>query len=61
MTKSLKEQLENCERKIVENALNANGGNRTKTAKILGVSRMTLFYKMRKYGLLEIRSNYSRQ
>ena len=49
---TLKEALEGPERRIIERALGANGGNRKATAAMLGINRTTLFNKMRKYGLL---------
>jgi len=49
----LKQALEDPERRIIENALRLNGGNRQETAKALDINRTTLFNKMRKYDLLE--------
>ncbi len=49
----LKRALEAPERRIIENALRENGGNRQDTAKALDINRTTLFNKMRKYELLE--------
>jgi len=49
----LKRALEDPERRIIEHALRANGGNRQDTARALDINRTTLFNKMRKYGLLE--------
>lgn len=49
----LKKALEAPEKRIIERALAANGGNRNSTAKMLGVNRTTLFNKMRKYDLLD--------
>ncbi len=48
----LKEALASPERELIERALRSNGGNRKRTAEMLGVNRTTLFNKMRKYGLL---------
>lgn len=39
------------EREVIEKALQQHGGNRTLTAEALGISRKTLFNKMKKYGL----------
>ena len=36
---------------VVREALNSTGGNRTQTAKLLGISRPTLIAKIEKYGL----------
>ncbi|MDK2886237.1 MAG: hypothetical protein PWP54_795 [Thermosipho sp. (in: thermotogales)] len=49
---SLKSLIEDFERKIIENVLKENKGDRTKTAKKLGISLRTLYYKMQRYGLL---------
>jgi two-component system response regulator FlrC len=39
------------ERKAIEDALDANGGNRTRTAKQLGISLRTLQYRLKEYNL----------
>ena len=49
----LVEALEKYEEDHIVKTLNLNDGNRYQTAKCLGVSRATLFNKMRKYGLME--------
>ena len=49
---SLKSLIEDFERKIIETILKENNGDRTKTAKKLGISLRTLYYKMERYGLL---------
>lgn len=43
--------VENFEKKIIGHILHKHRGNKTKTAKELGVSIRTLYYKMEKYGL----------
>ena len=43
--------LDDAERQALVEALNANGGHRERTADALGISRRTLQYKLRKYGL----------
>ena len=48
---SLKEQVEAFERGLVGRALEATGGNQSEAARRLGVSRVTLIDKMKKYGL----------
>ncbi len=48
---TLKEALEKREREIIEEALSSCGGNITKAAKILGIPRQTLQYKLRKFGI----------
>jgi DNA-binding NtrC family response regulator len=42
---------ETVERDMIVTTLRANNDNRTKTAEVLGISRKTLFNKMREYGL----------
>jgi two-component system response regulator AtoC len=39
------------EKELIERALNKTGGNRTKAAKMLEVSRPMLISKIKKYGL----------
>jgi DNA-binding NtrC family response regulator len=41
------------ERSAIERALASNGFSRTRTAEMLGISRVTLYKKMKKHGLLE--------
>ncbi|NLX13284.1 MAG: sigma-54-dependent Fis family transcriptional regulator [Phycisphaerales bacterium] len=48
---SLKEALEDPEKKIIEQALQANNWNRQITAQILEINRTTLYKKMKRYGL----------
>ena len=48
---SLKEQVEAFERGLVARALESTGGNQSEAARRLGVSRVTLIDKMKKYGL----------
>ena len=45
--------LEELERQRIRDALKEHGGHREKTADALGISRRTLQYKLRKFGLLE--------
>jgi transcriptional regulator with GAF, ATPase, and Fis domain len=49
--KTLKESLEKTERVLIERALEKTGGNQTRAAKELGISRVWLRKKMEKYGL----------
>lgn len=49
---TLAEQVSRSERDLVEQALKANGNNRTRTAKALGVSRVGLYKKLRRLGLM---------
>ena len=47
----LRALLAEVERRAIERALLACGGNRTKTAEKLGISRRQLFDKIREYDL----------
>jgi two-component system response regulator AtoC len=47
----MREQMHDVEREAIRAALNAEGGNRTRAAKRLEMSRRGLIYKMIKYGL----------
>jgi transcriptional regulator with PAS, ATPase and Fis domain len=44
-------QLDSLEANLIHQALNRTNGNRSKSAKLLGVSRDTLLYRMQKHGL----------
>ena len=48
----LKEALEEPEKKIIIQALQAFNWNRQETARVLDINRTTLYKKMKKYGLL---------
>ncbi|MFO1021941.1 MAG: sigma-54 dependent transcriptional regulator [Planctomycetales bacterium] len=48
---SLGRQIAYTERDIIEQTLSKNNFSRTKTAKALGISRVTLYNKMKKYGM----------
>ena len=50
---SFKEAVESLERKLIAEALERNGGNRSKAAEELGIYRRLLYAKMREYGLGE--------
>ena len=43
--------LEEVEKRHIVRSLAYNGGNRSKTAKALGISRATLYEKLHKFGL----------
>ncbi|MED4225176.1 sigma-54 dependent transcriptional regulator [Neobacillus cucumis] len=45
---NLQETLDNVEVQLIEKALQESGGNQTKAADLLGISRNTLIYKMKK-------------
>lgn len=49
---SLENRIEFTEKDIIEQALLTNNFSRTNTARHLGISRVTLYNKMRKYGIL---------
>ncbi len=49
---SLENRIELTEKDIIEQALLSNNFSRTNTAKHLGISRVTLYNKMRKYGIM---------
>lgn len=44
-------QLDSLEAHLIHQALNRTNGNRSKSAKLLGLSRDTLLYRMQKHGL----------
>ncbi len=48
---ALEHQVAATEKDVIEHALLRNNFNRTKTAKELGVSRVTLYNKMKRYGI----------
>ena len=50
---SLHQQRDHAERGVIHRALVSNGFNRTRAADALGISRVTLYKKMKKYGLLK--------
>ena len=47
----MREQLADVERAAIVAALDACGGNQTRAAQRLGLSRRALIYKLEKYGL----------
>jgi DNA-binding NtrC family response regulator len=49
--RTLREALEEPEKRILEDALRANNWNRQLTAEQLGINRTTLYKKMKRYGL----------
>lgn len=53
---TLSEKVAKSEREILEDALRAHGANRTATAKSLGISRVGLYKKMKKYGMIKPRN-----
>ena len=48
----LNRMLEQAEKKAIERALIKSGGNKTHTARLLGIKTSALYYKLEKYGLL---------
>ena len=51
---SLSDRVARTERQMLDEALAANNQKRTATAKALGLSRVGLYKKMRKYGMLDV-------
>ncbi|WP_318508678.1 sigma-54 interaction domain-containing protein [Bacillus sp. T3] len=47
---SLREHIEDCEKKLISKALSLSSGNVKKAASLLDIPRQTLQYKMKKYG-----------
>ncbi|MEJ7728392.1 MAG: sigma 54-interacting transcriptional regulator [Polyangiaceae bacterium] len=47
---AMRDQIEAMERRAIEKALGAEGGNQTRAARLLGISRRALTYKLAKYG-----------
>ena len=50
---TLADQVAQSEHDLLIEALSANENNRTRTAKALGISRVGLYKKLRKHGLVE--------
>lgn len=55
---SLEEQLQVIERRIIEESLRRNNYRRSDTARELGISRVTLYNKMKRLGILAKRRNH---
>jgi transcriptional regulator of acetoin/glycerol metabolism len=53
---TLVEKMASSEREALEQALKAHNYNRTATAIALGLSRVGLYKKMKKHGLLDLRA-----
>ena len=53
--RDLRQQRQEKERKMIDEALTASGGNVSQAARMLNVSRQLIHYKMRKYGLVRQR------
>jgi DNA-binding NtrC family response regulator len=45
-------QLDELESNMINQALERTKGNRSKSARLLGISRDTLLYRMQKHGLI---------
>lgn len=56
---SLEEQLQVLERRIIEDSLRRNNYRRSDTARELGISRVTLYNKMKKLGILPRRRSHT--
>jgi two-component system response regulator HupR/HoxA len=50
---TLSDKVANTEQELLARALEEHGNNRTATAKALGISRVGLYKKMKKYGMIE--------
>lgn len=50
---TLKEFLRDIERQIIQNTLQKENGNKTKVAKLLGLSRTSIILKMKEYALMD--------
>lgn len=57
---SLDQQVTSLEKNVIVETLKKHHYSRLKTAKALGVSRITLYKKMKSYGILAKKSDYSR-
>ena len=51
MFRAGKDKKTEAEVSLIRQALEKTGGNRTKAAEILGVSRRTLLYRIKEYGI----------
>ncbi len=51
---TLKQAMENPERQIIRDVLEANNWNRNVTAENLGINRTTLYKKMKRLGLEDL-------
>lgn len=56
---SLHHQRDVIERNVIQRALISNGYSRTRAADSLGISRVTLYKKMKKYGLMKPRGGHA--
>jgi DNA-binding NtrC family response regulator len=54
-SQTLCDRVAHSERHILQEALRAHGNNRTMTARSLGLSRVGLYKKMKKYGMIHSR------
>jgi DNA-binding NtrC family response regulator len=52
---SLEAQVAMTEKDLIAQALSRNGQSRTRTARELGISRVTLYNKMKRYSMLNPR------
>ncbi len=48
---SLRDEMDKCEKRIIEEALQRNGYNRNKTCRMLKINRTTLYNKIRRYSI----------
>jgi transcriptional regulator with PAS, ATPase and Fis domain len=50
---TLESRVDHVEQRIIEEALRRHNNHRTATARELGISRVTLYNKMKKFGMLK--------
>lgn len=53
LDKTLNQQVEELEFALIQKAMNQTGNNQVRSAKILGITRGSLQYKLKKYGLIK--------
>ena len=51
--KNLNQMVESMEKRLIQEALTQTGNNQAQAAKLLGIQRSTLQYKLQKYGLIK--------
>ena len=61
LSKRLASIPKGAEREMLEEARHENNQNRTTTARMLGLSRVGLYKKMKKYGMITPRKTRSRE
>ncbi|MEO1105828.1 MAG: helix-turn-helix domain-containing protein, partial [Pseudomonadota bacterium] len=56
MKEIVRETTDTIERMCIEAALELSGDNRASAAELLGLSRQSLYVKMRRYGIVDVDS-----